>query len=87
MHPVKQPWQSLLQDHEGVQLQTSWLSLITEPFGIDTLMDQISAGAFMWVFGSFVFLVPSIYLTARFLANDQLLDEKTGLERTRALAR
>jgi cytochrome c oxidase assembly factor CtaG len=61
--------------------------LVERPFGIDALKDQISAGAFMWVFGSLVFLVPAIYLTARFLANDRLLDEKTGLERARALAR
>ena len=51
------------------------------------LTDQISAETFMWVFGSFVFLVPAICVTARFLANGRLLDEKTGLERARALAR
>lgn len=48
--------------------------------------DQIAAGAFMWVFGSLVFLVPAMYLTARFLTNGRLLDEKTGLERARAMA-
>jgi hypothetical protein len=36
--------------------------------------------------GSLVFLVPAIYLTTRFLANGRLVDEKTGLERARALA-
>jgi hypothetical protein len=61
--------------------------LVERPFGIDALKDQISAGAFMWVFGSLVFLVPAMYLTARFLANGRLLDEKTGLERAHALGR
>ena len=60
---------------------------VDRPFGIDALQDQIAAGAFMWVFGSLVFLVPAIYLTTRFLANGRLMNEKTGLERARALAR
>jgi putative membrane protein len=60
--------------------------VIERPFGIDALKDQIAAGAFMWVFGSLVFLVPAIYLTTRLLANGRLVSEKTGLERTRALA-
>jgi cytochrome c oxidase assembly factor CtaG len=60
--------------------------LVVRPFGIDALKDQVAAGAFMWVFGSLVFLVPAIYLTSRFLANGRLVSEKTGLERVRALA-
>ena len=32
---------------------------VTErPFGLNALNDQIAAGAFMWVFGSMVFLIP-----------------------------
>lgn len=61
-------------------------ALVDRPFGLDALKDQIAAGASMWVFGSAVFLIPAIYLTARFLANGRLLDEKTGLERVRAMA-
>jgi cytochrome c oxidase assembly factor CtaG len=61
-------------------------ALVDRPFGLDALKDQIAAGAFMWVFGSLVFLVPAIYLTARFLTNGRLIDEKTGLERARAMA-
>ena len=61
-------------------------ALVDRPFGIDALKDQIAAGAFMWVFGSLVFLVPAIYLTARFLSNGRLMDEKTGLEKARAMA-
>ncbi len=59
---------------------------VDRPFGLDALKDQIAAGAFMWVFGSLVFLIPAIYLTARFLTNGRLIDEKTGLERARAMA-
>jgi putative membrane protein len=61
-------------------------ALVYRPFGLDALKDQIAAGAFMWVFGSVVFLIPAIYLTARSLANGRLIDEKTGLERARAMA-
>ena len=61
-------------------------ALVHRPFGLDALKDQIAAGAFMWVFGSVVFLIPAIYLTARFLANGRLINEKTGLERARAMA-
>ena len=61
-------------------------ALVDRPFGLDALKDQIAAGAFMWVFGSLVFLVPAIYLTARLLTNGRLIDEKTGLERARAMA-
>jgi cytochrome c oxidase assembly factor CtaG len=61
-------------------------ALVDRPFGIDALKDQIAAGALMWVFGSVIFLIPAIYLTARFLANGRLIDEKTGLERARAMA-
>lgn len=61
-------------------------ALVDRPFGLDALRDQIAAGAFMWVFGSVVFLIPAIYLTARLLANRQLIDEKTGLEKARAMA-
>jgi putative membrane protein len=61
--------------------------VVERPFGIDALKDQIAAGAFMWVFGSLVFLAPAIYLTIRFLANGRLVNEKTGLEISRALAR
>ena len=60
--------------------------VVERHFGIDALKDQIAAGAFMWVFGSLVFLVPAIYLTIQFLTNGRLVNEKTGLERARALA-
>jgi putative membrane protein len=33
---------------------------IERPFGISALNDQIAAGAFMWVFGSIVFLIPVV---------------------------
>jgi putative membrane protein len=60
--------------------------LVERPFGIDALKDQIAAGAFMWVFGSLVFVVPAILLTVRILMGDQGAGRKTGLERARALA-
>ena len=59
--------------------------VVGRPFGIDALTDQAAAGAFMWAFGSLLFLVPAIDLPTRFLANGRLLNEKTGLERALAL--
>jgi cytochrome c oxidase assembly factor CtaG len=59
---------------------------VERPFGIDALKDQVAAGAFMWVFGSLIFLVPAVCLTTRFLANDRLMNEKALLERARVLA-
>jgi putative membrane protein len=60
--------------------------VIGRPFGINAVKDQIVAGAFMWIFGSLLSLVPAIYLTTQFLANDRLVKDKTGLEIARALA-
>jgi putative membrane protein len=61
-------------------------ALVDRPFGFDALKDQIAAGAFMWVCGSVVFLIPAIYLTARLLTNGPLLDVRTEMERPRAMA-
>lgn len=61
-------------------------ALVDRPFGLSAVKDQVAAGAFMWVFGSIAFLIPAISLTARFLANGRLMDEKTAMERPRAMA-
>jgi putative membrane protein len=59
---------------------------VERSFGIDALKDQIAAGAFMWLLGSLVFLVPAIYLTTRLLTNGRLVNEKTILDKARAVA-
>jgi cytochrome c oxidase assembly factor CtaG len=41
---------------------------IPRPFGLNALNDQVAAGAFMWVFGSLVFLIPAVAITARLLS-------------------
>jgi cytochrome c oxidase assembly factor CtaG len=41
---------------------------IERPFGLSALNDQIAAGAFMWVFGSIVFLVPAVMIIAQLLS-------------------
>jgi putative membrane protein len=61
-------------------------ALVDRPFGLDALQDQVAAGAFMWVFGSLVFLVLAVNLTVRLLTNSRLIDEKTELEKARAMA-
>ena len=41
---------------------------IPRPFGLSALNDQVAAGAFMWVMGSCVFLIPAIALTMQLLS-------------------
>ncbi len=41
---------------------------IPRPFGLSALNDQIAAGAFMWVCGSMVFVIPAVVLVARLLS-------------------
>lgn len=38
------------------------------PFDISPLTDQAAAGAFMWVLGSIVFLIPAMYITLKLLS-------------------
>jgi putative membrane protein len=61
-------------------------ALEERPFGIDALKDQIGAGAFMWVFGSLVFVVPAIFLIVGILMGSRPVRTKSELERVRALA-
>lgn len=41
---------------------------IPRPFGLSALNDQIAAGAFMWVLGSTIFLIPAIAITMNLLS-------------------
>lgn len=41
----------------------------TNPLGLTPLNDQVAAGAFMWVFGSLVFLVPVVFITLQLLSS------------------
>jgi putative membrane protein len=62
-------------------------ALVERPFGIDALTDQVAAGAFMWVFGSLVFVVPAVVLTLRLLTGGRLVRPGIQMEKTHALAR
>jgi cytochrome c oxidase assembly factor CtaG len=42
---------------------------VERPFGLGALNDQVAAGAFMWVFGSIVFLVPAVLIMGRLLSS------------------
>jgi hypothetical protein len=37
-------------------------------FGLSAMNDQIAAGAFMWVMGSMVFLIPAMIITVHLLS-------------------
>jgi putative membrane protein len=65
---------------------------IARPFGLSALNDQVAAGAFMWVCGSIVYLIPAIAIVAQLLsgsagdgASQETLDrvaiERDGLSR------
>jgi cytochrome c oxidase assembly factor CtaG len=41
---------------------------ITRPFGLSALNDQVAAGAFMWVCGSMVYLIPAIVIVIHLLS-------------------
>ena len=49
-------------------------------FGLSALNDQIAAGAFMWVMGSMVFLIPAMAITMQMLSPDcrRLASESHG---------
>jgi cytochrome c oxidase assembly factor CtaG len=56
-------------------------SYAAEPraFGISALTDQAAAGAFMWVFGSIVFLIPFFLITLQQLSNRGPLSRRRTL--------
>jgi putative membrane protein len=41
---------------------------VARPFGLSALNDQVAAGAFMWVCGSMVYLIPAIVIVAQLLS-------------------
>ncbi|HVN93532.1 MAG TPA: cytochrome c oxidase assembly protein [Terracidiphilus sp.] len=44
-------------------------ALVARPFGFGALQDQAAAGAFMWVCGSMVYLIPAIVIVAQTLSS------------------
>jgi len=47
-------------------------------FGLSALEDQVAAGAFMWVAGSLVFIVPAIALSIHLLSSQSTRDAMTA---------
>ncbi len=41
---------------------------VPRPFGLSALNDQVAAGAFMWVCGSMVYLIPAVAIVAQLLS-------------------
>ena len=44
-------------------------ALVPRPFGFGALQDQVAAGAFMWVCGSMVYLIPGVAIVAQLLSS------------------
>lgn len=53
-------------------------------FGLTPLDHQVFAGALMWVFGTFVYLVPTIIVTVRLLSPDSWGTDEARLSRREA---
>ena len=43
-------------------------ALIPRPFGFDALNDQVAAGAFMWVCGTMVYVIPALVIVLLILS-------------------
>jgi putative membrane protein len=51
---------------------------IPRPFGLSALNDQAAAGAFMWVCGSMVYLIPAVVVVAQLLSAQATSRQKLG---------
>jgi hypothetical protein len=58
------------------------MAFVERPFGKDPVKVQVAKGAFMSVFGSLVFVVRAIFLTAHTLIGCHHVGAETELERT-----
>ncbi len=56
----------------GRLLYPSYGEIVPRPFELSALSDQIAAGAFMWVFGSIVFLIPALWLIMQLLQGTRM---------------
>jgi putative membrane protein len=45
---------------------------IPRPFGLSALNDQAAAGAFMWVIGSMIYLIPAVVIVAQLLSSQSI---------------
>lgn len=52
---------------------------IARPLGIGALDDQVAAGAFMWVFGSVVYLIPAVLIVAQLLSSETRSAHRTEI--------
>ncbi|MGA8782585.1 MAG: cytochrome c oxidase assembly protein, partial [Terracidiphilus sp.] len=56
------------------------------PFGLSALNDQVAAGAFMWVFGSIVYLIPAVAIVAKLLSSGQSVPTNAESAQTACVA-
>jgi putative membrane protein len=74
--PIIEPWPSRLQTSRWILLPYLLGADVVNPsygeqprmFGLSALADQAAAGAFMWVIGSIVFLIPAFLITMQLLS-------------------
>lgn len=49
-------------------------AILPRPFGLSALNDQVAAGAFMWVCGTMVYVIPAIVIVMQLLSPTRLSD-------------
>jgi putative membrane protein len=54
--------------------------LVPRPFGLSALNDQVAAGAFMWVCGSMIYLIPAVVLVVQLLSADVHTPRATAVD-------
>ena len=57
-------------------------ALVPRPFGLSALNDQVAAGAFRWVFGSMIYLIPAVVLVVQLLSADVHARRTTAIDST-----
>jgi cytochrome c oxidase assembly factor CtaG len=55
---------------------------VARPFGLSALNDQVAAGAFMWVCGSMVYLIPAVAIVVQMLSPRGQPYDAPALDRT-----
>jgi len=60
-------------------------ALIPRPFGFSALNDQVAAGAFMWVCGSMVYLIPAVAIVAQLLSPGPHVRRPVGTRKEQSL--
>jgi putative membrane protein len=69
----------------GRLLYPSYAAIVPRPFGLSALDDQVAAGAFMWVCGTMVYLIPALILIVQILSPARPRNKRAEGSRTHSI--